>query len=70
MLSTLPSSEPSTDFVCPLCGVSAFEIVAEPPEENGYSDRGPSLFMRCFGCHHVYQHQLEDVRAAMAGTVD
>lgn len=65
MLSTLSSSESSTDFVCPHCGVSAFEVVPEPIEASGCGS-GPALFMRCFGCDHAFQHPLDDVLDAMA----
>lgn len=68
MLSTLPGSELSADFRCPHCGVSAFEVVSEPPEDDTY-ESSPSLFMRCFGCHHVFQHPLEEVLIAMADSV-
>jgi hypothetical protein len=65
VLSTLSSSESTTDFVCPHCGVSAFEVIPEPIEESG-DGSGPALFMRCFGCDHVFQHTLEDVLDVVA----
>jgi len=65
MLSTLSNSESSIDFACPHCGVSAFEVVPEPIEESGCGS-GPALFMRCFGCDHVFRHTLEDVLDVMA----
>ena len=68
MLSTLTSSEPSTDFVCPHCGVSAFETVPAPSELDGDMDDSATLFLRCFGCDHVFRHPLEIMHVAMADT--
>ena len=65
MLSTLSSPKSSTDFVCPHCGVSAFEVIPEPIEGRG-SASGPALFMRCFGCDQLFQHGLEEVLDAVA----
>ena len=64
MLGTLSSSESSVDFVCPHCGISAFEVLSESLEEGGW-ESGPALFMKCFGCDHVFQHTLDDVLGAV-----
>jgi len=70
MLEPLFDSEPSAQFICPSCGVTAFEVVAEPGEEDFYVDDSPAIVMRCLACHTVFRHHLEEVRAAMAGCAD
>lgn len=70
MPNSLPGAEPSNNFVCPSCGVSAFEIVKEASEENGYADSGRSLFMRCFRCRRIFEQQLGTVVIGMMSADD
>lgn len=70
MLNTLPVLERATDFLCPHCGVSAFEVVPAPSAPDGCMGDSATLFLKCFGCDFVFTHPLEVVDIAMADTAD
>lgn len=70
MLNTLSDLDLSSDFVCPCCGVSAFEVLAESPEENGRTDGSITLSTMCFGCRQVFQRRLDDSLIAMVDTAN
>jgi uncharacterized Zn finger protein len=70
MIDSKLKSEAAKQFSCPHCGVSAFEVVPEPPEESNCTDSSPSIFMKCLECGDVFRHPIEDVLAALAGAID
>ena len=70
MLNTLPVVEESTDFLCPHCGVSAFEVVSAPDASDGCMDNSATLFLKCFGCDFVFKHPLEVMDIDVAETAD
>ena len=70
MQSRSPLPEASTDFTCPNCGASAFEVVAEPSECKDDTDSIGILFAKCFGCDHLFRNDIRDLHMVMADTMD
>jgi hypothetical protein len=61
MQNELTSIEQSTDFLCPNCGASAFEVMGTQwNSENGADTSGEELLiMRCLDCLHLFSYRLE-----------
>jgi hypothetical protein len=61
MGNELTNIDQSTDFLCPSCGASAFEVMGTQwDSENGATqDGGELLVMRCLDCLHLFCHRLE-----------
>jgi len=61
MENELTNIDQSTDFLCPSCGASAFEVMGTQwDSENGSTgDGGELLVMRCLDCLHLFCHRLE-----------
>lgn len=70
MQSESPLPEVSTDFTCPYCGASAFEVVAEPSELKHDVDSIGILFVKCFGCEHLFRNDIKDLHMVTADTSD
>ncbi len=62
MENELTSIDQSTDFLCPNCGASAFEVMGTQwDSENGSAADGEEvLVMRCLDCLHLFCHRLEE----------
>ncbi len=61
MENELTNIDRSTDFLCPSCGASAFEVMGTQWDSEGEStaDGGELLIMRCLDCLHLFCHRLE-----------
>jgi hypothetical protein len=70
MENELTTIEQSTDFLCPNCGASAFEVLGTQWEgENGSATEGGEvLVMRCLDCLHLFCHRLEEEPSEVAAS--
>jgi len=62
MQNELASLNESSDFVCPKCGTSAFEVEGSLWDYNNgdETDGERFLVMRCLHCLQLFRHTLHD----------
>ncbi len=67
MQNELTSIEQSTEFLCPSCGASAFEVMGTQWSSENEDDTGGEelLIMRCLDCLHLFSYRLEGEEAGV-----
>jgi predicted RNA-binding Zn-ribbon protein involved in translation (DUF1610 family) len=62
MQSELKSLNESSDFTCPNCGKSVFEVNGSSRDFNnrGETDNKEFLLMKCLHCLQPFRHMLHD----------
>ncbi len=62
MQNELASIEQSTEFLCPNCGTSAFEVIGTQWGTTGgeEAESVEFLIMKCLDCLRLFRHRLQE----------